>query len=280
MANQGNNVIERIFGWEFIKWVSPTFWQSVGHITSDPLANWYPCSNPPSNPAPSLSLCHFRSPSLFTLSPYVPHVLKMCHASTSGLSEAFMSSFCYQGWQGIPLPLVAGHSVSPGEGTFRCPRWQGKESLGFEAGAHGCCGMCVKERHGHAMGDLALMFVCDNAWMLARVRLCDFCHCVKLQLPEVLFYKYVIIPYRIRLKKFGKNIGWNQKAKEMNAWHPKCVFCERACVPRETRSKGRWGRVALGNREWKGSEGWRRMHFTEESSAAWLCTALNLKLFP
>lgn len=115
MANQGNNVIERIFGWEFIKWVSPTFWQSVGHITSDPLANWYPCSNPPSNPAPSLSLSLS-----FSLSLYSPSICTSCPEDVSCLHVwTVWGVYVF-----ILLPGVTGHSVTSGGRAFRFPGWR------------------------------------------------------------------------------------------------------------------------------------------------------------
>lgn len=135
---------------------SLTFWQSVGHITSDPLVNWYSFSDLPQQHTPPFFLCHFLSPSL---SPYVPHVLKMCHTSVSGLSETFMSSFRYRGWQGIPLPLVTGHSVTSDGRAFRFPWWRdiplptvtGLGIIRPRAGEQSCCGMYRKEtraRHG------------------------------------------------------------------------------------------------------------------------------------
>lgn len=137
-------------------WALLTFWQSVGHITSDPLANWYSSSDLPQQHAPTPHSSFFFSLSLslsFSLSLHMYCMSCRCvilscldcrrrlclHSVTVG-----DKALRYPEWQGIPLPLVAGHSVSPGDRTFHCPQWQGWESSGFQPRAQSCYGMCIE----------------------------------------------------------------------------------------------------------------------------------------
>lgn len=120
--------------------------------------------------ASSLLLCHFLSPSLPILSPSIHmylHVLEMRHTSMSGLSQTFMSSFRYRGWQGIPFPPVTGHPIAHSDRPGNHQAGGGSTALPWHGAQRSC---------GHATGDFPCVFVRDNASVPAgeATQTCDF----------------------------------------------------------------------------------------------------------
>lgn len=141
-------------GWAFL-----TLWESVGHITSEPLVNWFSfsdletCSPTPSYPS-TISFCHFLYTSL-SICTSCPEDASYLHVRTVWEVYVF-----------ILLIWVTRQSITSGDRTFPCPQWQDWESSGFKQERRATV---EERRHWNARGDFQCVFVCDNACMLLGV---------------------------------------------------------------------------------------------------------------